>query len=94
MPTAYYLLLTSNKGGDKVSVILRLSRRGAKKKPYYHIVAADSRSPRDGEYIETIGRYDPKKEQKDIVIDKAKLEKWIQKGAQISDTVRTILSKK
>jgi len=94
LPTAYYLLLTSNKGGDKVSVILRLSRRGAKKKPYYHIVAADSRSPRDGEYIETIGRYDPKKEQKDIVIDKAKLEKWIQKGAQISDTVRTILSKK
>jgi len=77
-----------------VSVILRLSRRGAKNKPYYHIVAADSRSPRDGEYIETIGRYDPKKEQKDIVIDRSKLEKWIQKGAQISDTVRTILSKK
>ncbi|MBI3813371.1 MAG: 30S ribosomal protein S16 [Nitrospinae bacterium] len=75
-------------------VILRLSREGAKKKPFYHIVATDSRSPRDGKYLEAIGTYDPKKESEGVKIDRAKLEKWIQKGAQISDTVRNILPKK
>ncbi len=75
-------------------VILRLSREGAKKKPFYHIVAADSRSPRNGKSLETIGTYDPKKESEGVKIDRAKLEKWIQKGAQISDTVRNILPKK
>jgi small subunit ribosomal protein S16 len=77
-----------------VPVILRLSREGAKKKPFYNIVATDSRSPRDGKYLETIGTYDPKKESEGVKIDMAKLEKWIQKGAQISDTVRNILPKK
>jgi len=77
-----------------VPVILRLSREGAKKKPFYHIVAADSRSPRNGKSLETIGTYDPKKESEGVKIDRAKLEKWIQKGAQISDTVRNILPKK
>lgn len=75
-------------------VILRLSRKGAKKKPFYHIVATDSRSPRDGKYLETIGTYDPKKESDCVKIDMTKLEKWIQNGAQISDTVRSILPKR
>lgn len=77
-----------------MAVTLRLKRGGAKKKPFYHIVAADSRSPRDGKSLETIGTYDPKKESEGIKIDRTKLDKWIQRGAQISDTVRTLLSKK
>lgn len=76
-----------------MSVILRLSREGAKKKPFYHIVATDSRSPRDGKPLETIGTYDPKKESQGVKIDMTKFEKWVRQGAQISDTVRNILSK-
>ncbi|MBI4378304.1 MAG: 30S ribosomal protein S16 [Nitrospinae bacterium] len=76
-----------------MSVILRLKREGAKKKPFYHIVAADSRSPRDGKSLEIVGTYDPRRESHCVTIDRVQFEKWIQRGAQMSDTVRSLLSK-
>lgn len=76
-----------------MSVVLRLRRGGAKKKPFYQIVAADSRFPRDGKYLEIIGTYNPKGEPKAVTLDKVKLEKWIKRGVQISDTVRSLITK-
>ena len=73
-------------------VKLRLKRMGAKKAPFYRIVAADSRAPRDGRDIETIGTYDPTKNPKIINIDEEKALNWLNKGAVASDTVRSILS--
>ena len=73
-------------------VKLRLKRMGAKKAPFYRIVAADSRAPRDGRDIETIGIYDPTKKPAIIKIDEEKALNWLNKGAVASDTVRSILS--
>jgi small subunit ribosomal protein S16 len=73
-------------------VKLRLKRMGAKKVPFYRIVAADSRAPRDGRDIETIGTYDPTKKPAIINIDEEKALNWLNKGAVPSDTVRNILS--
>jgi len=73
-----------------LSVKIRLSRVGAKKQPYYRIVVADSRSPRDGRFIENIGTYDPKTEPSDINLDKQKALDWIKKGAKPSNTVKKI----
>ena len=73
-------------------VKIRLRRMGAKKEPYYRIVVADSRFPRDGRCIEEIGTYDPKNEANAITIDADKA-KWIKNGAQPSDTVRGLLKK-
>ncbi|MBR3264991.1 MAG: 30S ribosomal protein S16 [Erysipelotrichaceae bacterium] len=73
-------------------VKLRLKRMGAKKVPFYRIVAADSRAPRDGRDIETIGTYDPTKKPAIINIDEEKALNWLNKGAVPSDTVRSILS--
>lgn len=73
-----------------MSVKIRLSRVGAKKQPYYRIVVADSRSPRDGRFIENIGTYDPKTEPSDINLDKQKALDWIKKGAKPSNTVKKI----
>lgn len=75
-----------------MAVKLRLKRMGARQKPYYRIVAADSRSPRDGRFIEVIGKYNPIKDPAEIEIDEAKALKWLQLGAQPTDTVRTIFS--
>ena len=72
---------------------IRLKRMGAKKKPFYRIVVADSRSPRDGRFIEEIGYYDPLKNPAEIVVDSEKAEKWIKNGAQPSETVRALLNK-
>lgn len=72
-------------------VKLRLTRMGAKKAPFYRIVAIDSRKARDGEYIEQIGYYNPVSEPKQIVIDGDKAKEWIKKGAQPTDTVRGLL---
>lgn len=72
---------------------IRLKRLGAKKKPFYRIVVADSRSPRDGRFIEEIGYYDPMKNPAEIVVDKEKADKWIKCGAQPSDTVKALLNK-
>ena len=70
---------------------IRLKRMGAKKAPFYRIVVADSRSPRDGRFIDEIGIYDPNCQPAAIKIDAEKAQKWIGKGAQPSDTVRSLL---
>lgn len=74
-------------------VKLRLKRMGKKGMPFYRIVAADSRSPRDGRFIETVGTYNPTKNPAEIKVDKELAMKWLKNGAQPSDTVRNILSK-
>ncbi len=74
-------------------VRLRLRRMGARNCPFYRIIAVDSRKSRDGEYIESIGYYDPKPTPSDIQLDKEKALKWLQVGAQPSETVRSLLKK-
>lgn len=74
-------------------VKIRLKRVGAKKAPFYHIVVADSRSPRDGKIIEQIGTYNPMVEPSEIKIDKEKVEKWIKNGAKPTDTVKALIEK-
>ncbi|SVA96481.1 uncharacterized protein METZ01_LOCUS149335 [marine metagenome] len=76
-----------------MAVVLRMTRRGAKKKPFYRIVAADSRSPRDGKFLEMLGTYDPLKSENNIKIDAEKVNSWIKKGAKPSDTVASLLKK-
>lgn len=70
---------------------IRLRRMGAKKAPFYRIVVADSRSPRDGRFIDEIGTYDPTREPAAININAEKAQKWLSTGAQPSDTVRSLL---
>lgn len=74
-----------------MSVRIRLSRAGAKKKPFYHVVVTDSRMPRDGRHIEPIGHYDPRKDPSLIEIDSEKAIRWLAKGAQPSDAVEHLL---
>ena len=74
-----------------MAVKIRLRRMGAKKAPFYRIVVADSRYPRDGRFIEELGYYDPTKEPSVVKIDAEKAKKWIANGAQPTDTVRTLL---
>ena len=74
-----------------MAVKIRLRRMGAKKAPFYRIVIADSRYPRDGRFIEEIGTYDPTKNPSLISVDMEKAEKWIATGAQPTDTVKKIL---
>ena len=74
-----------------MAVRLRLTRRGKKKQPTYRVVAADSRSPRDGRFIEIIGFYDPRQEPSEIRIDNEKAVKWLRVGAQPSERVRKLL---
>ena len=76
-----------------MAVKIRLRRMGAKKKPFYRIVVADSRYPRDGRFIEEVGYYDPIKTPAVIKVDKELALKWLNNGAQPTDTVRSILSK-
>ena len=76
-----------------MAVVLRMTRRGAKKKPFYRIVAADSRSPRDGKFLEMLGTYDPLKSKNNIKIDAEKVTSWIKKGAKPSETVAALLKK-
>ena len=77
-----------------MAVKIRLARKGRKKKAYYHIVVADSRSPRDGRYIEKIGKYNPITDPATIELDFNKALDWLQNGAQPTDTCRAILSYK
>ena len=70
-----------------MSVKIRLKRMGAKKKPFYRIVVADSRCPRDGKFIEEIGTYNPVSEPKEFKIDNEKAKQWIKNGAKPTDTV-------
>ena len=74
-----------------MAVKLRLTRIGSKKNPIYRVVAADSRSPRDGKFIEILGRYNPQSEPSLIELDEAKVKAWLQKGAQPSETVSRLL---
>ena len=74
-----------------MAVKIRLKRMGAKKAPFYRIVVADSRYPRDGRFIEEIGTYDPTREPSVINVDLEKANKWIATGAQPTDTVKKIL---
>ena len=76
-----------------MAVKIRLRRMGAKKAPFYRIVVADSRYPRDGRFIEEIGVYDPTKEPSVVRIDAEKAKKWIANGAQPTDTVRALMKK-
>lgn len=76
-----------------MAVKLRLKRMGAKQKPFYRIVAADSRSPRDGRFIETVGTYNPVKDPAVVTIDEEKALSWLGKGAQPTDTVRDLFRK-
>jgi small subunit ribosomal protein S16 len=74
-----------------MAVSIRLARQGAKKRPFYRIVAADRRSPRDGRFIEQIGYYDPRR--KVFEIDRARFEHWVSHGALASETVSSLVKK-
>lgn len=76
-----------------MAVKIRLRRMGAKKAPFYRIVVADSRYPRDGRFIEEVGYYDPTKEPSVVKVDAEKVKKWLGNGAQPTDTVRALLKK-
>jgi small subunit ribosomal protein S16 len=70
---------------------IRLARVGSKKNPIYRVVVADSRSPRDGRFIEIVGRYNPQTDPSTIELDEAKIDDWVSKGAQMSDSVKRLL---
>jgi len=74
-------------------VKIRLTRGGAKKKPFYRIVVADSRAARDGKFIEILGTYDPLKDPAEVKINEEKAKKWISDGAKPTDTVRALFKK-
>ena len=74
-----------------MSVKIRLTRVGSKKNPIYRVVVADSRSPRDGKFIEIVGRYNPQTDPSTISLDAAKIQDWIGKGAQPSDSVKRLM---
>ena len=76
-----------------MAVKIRLRRMGAKKAPFYRVVVADSRFPRDGRFIEEVGHYDPTKEPVVFSVDAEKIQKWISNGAQPTDTVKALLKK-
>lgn len=76
-----------------MAVKIRLRRMGAKKAPFYRIVVADSRYPRDGRFIEELGYYDPTKEPSVLKVDEEKAKSWIANGAQPTDTVKALLRK-
>ena len=76
-----------------MAVVIRLSRRGAKKRPFYRVVATDSRSPRDGKFLEVLGTFDPLKEKDQIKLDAEKTQAWIKKGALPSKTVADLMKK-
>ncbi len=76
-----------------MAVKLRLKKMGSKQKPFYRIVAADAKSPRDGRFIETVGTYDPIKQPAVVTLDKELAIKWLKNGAQPTDTVKSLLKK-
>ena len=77
-----------------MAVKLRLTRVGSKKNPIYRVVAADSRSPRDGRFIEIVGRYNPQTDPSTIELDEERIKDWLSKGAQPSSTVQRLLKVK
>lgn len=95
MSKAVFLDRTIKKKRDMIimAVKIRLTRMGSKKKPFYRINVADSRAPRDGRFIETVGTYNPLVAENQITVKEDRVLEWLAKGAQPSDTVRNILSK-
>jgi small subunit ribosomal protein S16 len=85
--------VTYDKEVKLMAVKIRLKRMGAKKAPFYRLVVADSRSPRDGKFIEEIGYYNPVTNPVDVKIDSEKAKKWLSNGAQPSDTVKSLFKK-
>lgn len=77
-----------------MAVRMRLTRVGSKKNPVYRVVVADSRAPRDGKYIDIVGRYNPQSEPSLIELDEAKVKEWLAKGAQPTEAVARLLQKK
>ena len=73
---------------------IRLTRMGAKKKPFYRIVVTEKRSKRDGRFVESVGYYDPCRNPADVKIDSDRMKYWIERGAQPSETVRSLIKKK
>ena len=76
-----------------MAVRIRLTRKGTKKKPFYRLVAADAESPRDGRFLEILGTYDPMQDPAVVKVDRAKVERWLAKGALASESVKSILKK-
>ncbi len=76
-----------------MSVSIRLRREGTTNRPYYKVVVADSRSPRDGKFIEILGTYDPKKTDHNSTLKLDRIDYWVSQGAQPSDTVRSLIKK-
>ena len=76
-----------------MAVAIRLRREGAKNRPYYRVVVADKRSPRDGKFIEVIGNYDPRKEGENYQLNLERAEYWVKNGAQPSETVASFIRK-
>src|SRR5918992_4425424 len=81
-------------GGDFLAVRIRLTRVGSKKNPIYRVVVADSRSPRDGRFIEIVGRYNPQTDPSTIDFDEDRVKDWLSKGVQPTDTVARLLKAK
>ena len=76
-----------------MAVKIRLTRLGTKKRPYYRLVAANSESPRDGKFLEILGSYDPMKDPAQIKVDEEKVNRWLAKGAIVSESAKAILKK-
>jgi small subunit ribosomal protein S16 len=81
------------KGRNPMAVTIRLTRMGSKKKPFYRLVAADSRFSRDGRFIEVLGTYDPNPNPPAIKLNREKVEAWLTQGASVSATVKSLLKK-
>jgi small subunit ribosomal protein S16 len=76
-----------------MSTVIRLSRKGKRNQPYYHVVVADQDHPRDGKHTETIGHFNPRLEEKGFVMNAERYAHWLAKGAKPSDTIRTLVKK-
>ena len=76
-----------------MAVRIRLARMGAKKKPFYRVVAADSESPRDGKFLDILGSYDPMKDPAVVTVHQDKVQSWLGKGAKVSESAKAILKK-
>ncbi len=76
-----------------MAVHIRLARYGRKKKPFYRVVVANSEAPRDGKFIEIVGTYDPLKDPSEVNLKQDKIQAWLDKGAKLTDTVRTLMAK-
>lgn len=74
-----------------MAVKIRLARYGAKKKPFYRVIAADTRSPRDGRFLEVLGTYDPRNKTAGVNLDLEAIRTWVARGAELSDSVRRIM---